>query len=73
MVTTADAPSFAATVLGIKQTIALPKTILADTGFASGPAVEALQAEKIEPLFAIGSTQLHRPYDFHPPPKPKAE
>jgi transposase len=69
--TTADAPSFAATVLGMKQTIGLPKTVLADTGFASGPAVAALQAEAIEPLVAIGRTQPHRPYDFRPPPKAK--
>jgi transposase len=70
--TTADAPSFASTVLAMKQTIGLPKTVLADTGFASGPVVEALQAEEVEPLLAIGRTQPHRPYDFRPPPKPKA-
>jgi hypothetical protein len=70
--TPADAPSFASTVLGMKQTIGLPKTVLADTGFASGPAVEALQAEEVEPVVTIGRTQPHRPYDFRPPPKPKA-
>src|SRR4051794_29870225 len=70
--TTADAPSFAATVRGMNQTIGLPKTVLADTGFASGPAVAALQAEEIEPLVAIGRTQPHRPYDFRPPPKARA-
>jgi hypothetical protein len=48
--TTADAPSFASTVLGMKQTIGLPKTVLADIGFASGPAVETLQAEEVEPF-----------------------
>jgi transposase len=70
--TTADAPSFAATILGMEHTIGLPKAVLADTGFASGPAVEALQARGIEPLVAIGRTQPHRPYDFRPPPPPKA-
>lgn len=70
--TPADAPSFAATILGMEQGIGLPKTVLADTGFASGEAVAALQAREIEPLVAIGRTQLHRPYDFRPPPKPKA-
>ena len=35
--TTVDAPSFAATMLGVKQTFGLPKTVLADTGFASAP------------------------------------
>lgn len=70
--TTADAPSFAATILGMEATIGLPRTVLADTGFASAEAVAALQAQEIEPLVAIGRTQPHRPYDFRPPPKPKA-
>ena len=69
--TPADAPSFAATILGMATTIGLPKTVLADTGFASGPAVAELQAHGIEPLVAIGRTQPHRPYDFRPPPPPK--
>ena len=69
--TTADAPSFAATILGMEATIGLPKTILADTGFASGPAVADLQARGIEPLVAIGRTQPQRPYDFRPPPPPR--
>ena len=69
--TTADAPSFAATVLSMESTIGLPETVLADTGFASGPAVAALQARGIEPLVAIGRTQPHRPYDFRPPPSQK--
>jgi transposase len=70
--TTADAPSFAATILGMEQGIGLPKTVLADTGFASGPAVAALEARSIMPLVAIGRSQPHRPYDFRPPPEPKA-
>jgi len=69
--TSADAPSFAATVLGMQDTIGLPKTVLADTGYASGPAVAALQACGIEPLVAIGRTQPQRPYDFRPPPPAK--
>lgn len=40
--TTADLPSFAVTVLDLKQTIGLPKTVLVDTSFASGPSVAAL-------------------------------
>jgi transposase len=70
--TTADAPSFASTILGMEEGIGLPGTVLADTGFASGEAVAALEAKNIEPLVAIGRTQPHRPYDFRPPPKPKA-
>jgi hypothetical protein len=34
--TTADAPSFAATVLGMQTTIGLPKTVLADTATPAG-------------------------------------
>jgi len=70
--TSADAPSFAATVLGMRDTVGLSQTVLADTGYASSPAVKALKANKIEPLVAIGRTQPHRPYDFRPPPEPKA-
>jgi transposase len=69
--TSADAPSFAATVLSMRDTLGLPQTVLADTGYASGPAVKALKANKVEPLVAIGRTQPHRPYDFRPPPEPK--
>ena len=66
-----DAPSFAATILGMEAGIGLPSTVLADTGFASGEAVAALDANGIDPLVAIGRTQPHRPYDFRPPPEPK--
>jgi hypothetical protein len=69
--TPADAPSFAATILGMEHGIGLPQTVLADTGFASGSAVAALEAQKIKPLVAIGRTQPHRAYDFRPPPQPK--
>jgi hypothetical protein len=69
--TPADVPSFAATILGMERGIGLPQIVLADTGFASGSAVVALQAKGIEPLVAIGRTQPHRTYDFRPPPKPK--
>jgi transposase len=66
-----DAPSFASTILGMQHGVGLPKTVLADTGFASAEAVAALAARNIEPLVAIGRTQPHRPYDFRPPPDPK--
>jgi len=66
-----DAPGFAATILAMEKTIGLPAVVLADTGYASGPAVAALQARGIEPLVAIGRTQPHRPYDFRPPPPSK--
>jgi transposase len=66
-----DAPGFAATILAMEKTVGLPAVVLADTGFASGPAVAALEAHGIDPLVAIGRTQPHRPYDFRPPPSPK--
>ena len=66
-----DAPGFAATILAMEKTVGLPTVVLADTGFASGPAVEELQTRGIDPLVAIGRTQPHRPYDFRPPPEPK--
>ncbi len=69
--TAAAAPSFAATILAMEATVGLPQRVLADTGFASGPAVLALQAHGVEPLVALGRTQPHRPYDFRPPPEPK--
>ena len=68
--TTADAPSFAATILAMQATIGLPRTVLADTGYASGQAVTRLQARGIEPLVAIGRTQMQRPYDVRSPTPP---
>lgn len=66
-----DAPSFASTILGMEQSIGLPRTVLADAGFASGPAVANLTKHGVEPLVAIGRMQPHRPHDFRPPPEPK--
>ncbi len=48
--------------------VGLPLRVLADTGYASGRAVEVLQAKGVETVAAIGRTQPHRPYDFRPPP-----
>ena len=53
-------------------TFGLPRTVLADTGFASGPTVAELQARRIKLLGAIGRTQMQRPYDFRPPSLPRA-
>jgi hypothetical protein len=69
--TSADAPSFAQTILAMQDAIGLPPRVLADTGYASGPAVKTLEAYGVEPFVAIGRTQPHRPYDFRPPPPPK--
>jgi Transposase DDE domain len=56
--------------LAMEQTIGLPRTVLADAGFASREAVAELEAKNIEPLVAIARTQPHRHYDFRPPPEP---
>jgi transposase len=71
--TPSDQPTFAATILAMENTIGLPRTVLADAGFASGKAVAKLEARQIEPLVALARTQPHRPYDFRPPPEPKPE
>ena len=67
--TSADAPSFAATVLGMKDTIGLPKTVLADTGFASVPPWRRCKPKRSShwlPSAApnrIGpTTSVHRPW-----------
>jgi transposase len=73
-VTPTDQPTFAETILSMQAGVGLPKTVLADAGFASGPAVEALKAKGVDPLVAIARTQPYRPYDFRPPPdQPKKE
>jgi transposase len=69
--TPTDQPTFAATILAMAAGPGLPQTVLADAGFASGPAVTALKDHGVEPLVAIAKTQPHRPYDFRPPPDPK--
>jgi hypothetical protein len=57
----------------MESTIGLRRVVLADTRFANGLAVAALQASGIEPLVAIGRTQPHRLYDFRPTPKPRRD
>lgn len=47
----------------------LPKTLLADAGYAGEEVVKSLAARKIAPLIAILREQTPRPYDFKPPPK----
>jgi hypothetical protein len=58
-------------IRGTTEAIGLSATVPADTGFASGEAVAALAAQKIERLPAIGRTQPHATHDFQPPPETK--
>ena len=78
--TPSDQKSFACVILSMDPDaggIGLPKTVLADAGYACGKQVKALQDKGIDPLVAIGRTMPHRPYDFRPPPdeagEPKAK
>lgn len=64
----ADQPTFAETILAMEAGVGLPKTVLADAGFASGAQVAALGAKGVDALVAVSRTQPHRPYDFRPPP-----
>ncbi|WP_264812892.1 transposase, partial [Gluconacetobacter sacchari] len=57
------------TVLSMENTIGLPETVLADTGYASWQAVRELQEKDIDLLVAIGRPCARRPYDFRPPPE----
>ncbi len=66
-----DQPSFARVILAMDSNtggVGLPKTVLADAGYACGKQVKALQDKGIDPLVATGRTMAHRPYDFRPPP-----
>jgi len=45
--TSADAPSFVQTILGMRDTVGLPPRVLADSGYASGPAVKTLKAHGV--------------------------
>ena len=63
--TSAGAPGLAAAILGLQATLGLPRTVLADTGYASGKALARLQALGIEPLVAIGRTRTQRPHGPH--------
>ena len=69
--TPADAPSLTQAILSMKDTVGVPQTVLADTSYASGPAVAVLKAQDVEPLVALGRTQPQRPYDFRLPSPPK--
>jgi transposase len=68
--TPTDQPTFAKTILAMKETIGLPATVLADAGFAGREAVEALKDNAITPLIAVAARPPDRPYDFRPPPDP---
>src|SRR4051794_16901990 len=69
-----DQPTFAATILAMENIIGLPRTVLADAGFASGAAVAKLEARRIEPLVALARTQRTDPTTSarRPSPNPSA-
>ncbi len=69
--TTADAPSFAATVLAMEATSACPARCWPTPASPAGRPWPTCRHAAIEPLVAIGRTQIQRPYDFRPPTPPK--
>ena len=60
-----------ANVLDMAATVSLPRTVLADTGFATGPAVADLQKRGVVLLVAIGRTSTQQPYRFRQPTPPR--
>ena len=56
----------------IPDEIGQPETVLADSGYANGDEVAALEALGIEVLVATGAEGKRRQYDFRPPKEEKA-
>ena len=54
----------------------IPKTLLADAGYAGQAVIEQITRRNITPLISVSREQAPRPYDFKPPPtrakQPKA-
>jgi transposase len=74
-----DSNELGATIETIPKDLGVPKTALADSGYAHGDEVDRLTELGIEALVATGATGHRRTHDFRPtkpqaPPKePKAE
>lgn len=66
-----DANELVQIVDKVETTIEKPTTVLADTGYANGDAVAALEERGVEPLICPGGGGYRRPHDFRPPPKEK--
>ena len=66
-----DANELVPTVAAIPVSIGKPETVLADTGYANGDAVAALQKDNIEVLVAIPGRHRRRLHDLRPTPPEK--
>ena len=66
-----DANELVPTVAAIPDQIGKPETVLADTGYANGDAVAALQNDGIEVLVAIPGQHRRRLHDLRPTPPEK--
>lgn len=66
-----DANELVPTVAATPESIGKPATVLADTGYANGDAVEALEEDGVEVLVAIGGSNHRRPHDLRPMPPEK--
>jgi transposase len=68
-----DANELLPTVAAIPESIGVPSTVLADTGYANGEAVAELQKDKIEALVAIPGKNHRRSHDLRPTPPEKPQ
>lgn len=68
--TTNDRAALSALLDQMAHGCGLPRTLLADAGYAGETVVGDLEALGIKPLIAITREQTPRPYDFKPPPEP---
>jgi transposase len=65
--TSADGPSFEATISQLCETVGQPDTVLGDAGYANGDVVGRLEDRGIEVLVAVSRPDNERQYDFRPP------
>ena len=70
-----DANELVPTIAAIPEQIGKPSTVLADTGYGNGDAVEDVQKNDIEVLVAIPGRNHRRAHDLRPtsPQKPQRE
>ena len=55
----------------IAPALGMPRTVLADNGYANGKEVAVLQGRGIEVLPATGAEGRRRRHDFRPEPAPR--
>ena len=68
-----DANELVGAIDAIPASIGAPTCVLADTGYATGEQVAALERRGMEVLVATRGTARRRPHDFRPRQEPKPE